>query len=55
MVDDHQVEFAAMIADKGLAVVADPDDLSTDHLIRAANLRVLPRLPDPGQIPLPMR
>ncbi|QCW51442.1 hypothetical protein FE634_15380 [Nocardioides dongxiaopingii] len=39
MIDDHQVEFAEMIAELGLAVVVDPDDLTADHVVRAANLR----------------
>jgi UDP-N-acetylglucosamine transferase subunit ALG13 len=36
MVDDHQVEFAEMIAARGLAISVDPSELSLDHLVRAA-------------------
>ena len=38
MVDDHQIEVAALLADRGLAVSVDPDDLSIDHLIQAASM-----------------
>lgn len=38
MVDDHQLEFAEMIAARGLAVSVDPDDLAPEHLERAAAL-----------------
>lgn len=36
MVDDHQVEFAEMIAARGLAVSVDPAELSVGHLRQAA-------------------
>ncbi|MBZ5739733.1 glycosyltransferase [Nocardioides mangrovi] len=38
MVDDHQLEFAASIAAKGLAIAVDPDHLTADHLRQAAAL-----------------
>lgn len=38
MVDDHQLEFAASIAARGLAVSVEADDLSVDHIVRAAAL-----------------
>jgi UDP-N-acetylglucosamine--N-acetylmuramyl-(pentapeptide) pyrophosphoryl-undecaprenol N-acetylglucosamine transferase len=38
MIDDHQVEFADMMAARSLAVSVDPADLTWDHLHRAANL-----------------
>jgi UDP-N-acetylglucosamine transferase subunit ALG13 len=57
MVDDHQVEFATMIERLGLAVVAEPEELSSDHLLRAAALGVRRRLraQSPAQMPLPRR
>jgi UDP-N-acetylglucosamine transferase subunit ALG13 len=55
MVDDHQVELAAMVTEKGLAVAVDADDLRAEHLLRAAGSRVLRRRPDAGQMPLPSR
>ncbi|MFT4225554.1 hypothetical protein [Micropruina sp.] len=38
MVDDHQTEIASVLAERGLAISVDPDDLSLDHLVRAASL-----------------
>lgn len=38
MVDDHQTEIAAHLADRGLAISVDPDDLAVEHLIRAAGM-----------------
>lgn len=38
MVDDHQTEIAALLADRGLAVSVDPDDLTLEHLRRAASM-----------------
>ncbi len=40
MIDDHQVEFADMMARRSLAVSVDPDELSMEHILRAANLGV---------------
>ncbi|MFT4082795.1 MAG: glycosyltransferase [Nocardioides sp.] len=63
MVDDHQVEFASMIERLGLAIVAEPEELSPTHLTAAAALsahrrpvgtRVRPAA-QPAQIPLPRR
>jgi len=39
MIDDHQVEFAGLMADKGLAITVSPTDLQLDHLAEAAQLR----------------
>lgn len=55
MVDDHQLEFAAMIAATGLAISVDPDDLTIDHLLQAARLGARRRSAPGRQIPLPMR
>jgi len=38
MIDDHQVEFAQMISDLGLAVVVDPSELTLADLEGAASL-----------------
>ncbi|MFT4109069.1 glycosyltransferase [Propionicimonas sp.] len=38
MVDDHQTEIAAVLADRGLAITVDPDELTAEHLSRAAGL-----------------
>lgn len=38
MIDDHQVEFADMMAARSLAVSVDPDELTLDHVLTAANL-----------------
>jgi len=38
MIDDHQVEFADMMVRRSLAVSVDPDELSMEHILRAANL-----------------
>ncbi len=38
MIDDHQVEFANMMARRSLAVSVDPDELGMEHILRAANL-----------------
>lgn len=40
MIDDHQVEFADMMTRRALAVSVDPDDLTMEHILRAANLTV---------------
>lgn len=40
MVDDHQTEIAAILADRGLAISVDPDELTRAHLARAASLGV---------------
>lgn len=47
MVDDHQTEIAPLLADRGLAISVDPDDLSLDHLIHASTLTAR-RRPDFG-------
>lgn len=39
-IDDHQLEFARLLADRELAVCVDPEDLSAHHLLRAASLSV---------------
>lgn len=38
MVDDHQTEIAALLADRGLAISVDPDELTLEHLVRAASM-----------------
>lgn len=40
MVDDHQLEIASILADRGLAISVDPDELTGEHLARAASLGV---------------
>lgn len=40
MIDDHQVEFADMMTRRALAVSVDPDELTMEHIVRAANLVV---------------
>ncbi len=40
-VDDHQSLIARELASRGLAVTADPDHLSTEHVQQALGLRVL--------------
>lgn len=40
MIDDHQVEFADMMTRRGLGVSVDPDDLTIEHVLRAANFTV---------------
>lgn len=39
MIDDHQVEFADMMMRRSLAVSVDPDELTLEHILRAANLK----------------
>lgn len=41
MVDDHQLEFAEMIDNRGLAVSVDPADLTLGHLERAASAQAM--------------
>lgn len=50
-VDDHQLLIATELTRRGLAVVADPDDLSAHHVHRAARGRVL-RVGDPRDFEL---
>lgn len=40
--DDHQLEFAEMVAERGLAVHAEPSELTREHLVRAAALQARP-------------
>lgn len=40
MVDDHQTEIACILADRGLAISVDPDELTGEHIARAASLGV---------------
>jgi UDP-N-acetylglucosamine--N-acetylmuramyl-(pentapeptide) pyrophosphoryl-undecaprenol N-acetylglucosamine transferase len=35
-IDDHQLEVCELLADRGLAVCADPDELSSEHIAEAA-------------------
>ncbi len=51
-VDDHQVQTATELARRGLVVAAEVDELTEDHLRRAAALRVV-RAGDPPPFPLP--
>lgn len=57
MIDDHQVEFARWLAQKGLAVTVDPSGLQMCHLEEAARLRArhadLARDPRWAQMPRP--
>jgi UDP-N-acetylglucosamine--N-acetylmuramyl-(pentapeptide) pyrophosphoryl-undecaprenol N-acetylglucosamine transferase len=48
--DDHQVELARALQEMGLAVTADVDELSFEHLERAASLRVVYRQPAPFEL-----
>lgn len=50
-VDDHQVLLARELASRGLAVAADPDELSTEHVRRVLGQRVL-RNPEEPDVPL---
>lgn len=40
MIDDHQVEFSRMITARSLAVSVDPDEMTLDHVHRAARQSV---------------
>lgn len=40
MVDDHQTEIAGILADRGLVISVDPDELTTEHVAQAARLGV---------------
>lgn len=55
-IDDHQLQFARLLDERGLAVVADPDELTGEHLARAASLqasrRDVPTPSDPLAHPL---
>lgn len=39
-IDDHQLQFARLLAERNLAVCVDPDELALEHLTRAAGLAV---------------
>jgi UDP-N-acetylglucosamine--N-acetylmuramyl-(pentapeptide) pyrophosphoryl-undecaprenol N-acetylglucosamine transferase len=39
-VDDHQVQIAAQLSDRGLAVTVDAEEITFDHLTEAASKRV---------------
>ena len=41
-IDDHQHQFARLLAERDLAVCADPDRLTEEHLARAAAMCVKP-------------
>ena len=47
-VDDHQLEIAERLEERGLVVRATPETLSWDHLDRAASARVRRRPPVPA-------
>lgn len=51
-IDDHQLQFARLLEQRGLAVVADPDDLTGEHLVRAASLRARRQEPSEPSDPL---
>ena len=52
-IDDHQLQFAALLARRGLAVCVDPDELDPTHVSQAAGLVARRRPPvDPGSDPL---
>lgn len=44
MVDDHQAQIAELLADRGLAISVDPEDLTLEHLSRAAAMAARRRL-----------
>jgi len=46
-VDDHQTQIAAELDGRGLAVSVEADDLTLDHLLRAAATRVATLPEDP--------
>jgi UDP-N-acetylglucosamine transferase subunit ALG13 len=49
-VDDHQRQIAALAAQRGLAVAAEADELTVDHLTRAASLQAVRTHADPGAL-----
>ena len=50
-IDDHQIAVAKALADAGLAVTADADELTLDDLVRAASQHAT-RLADPPPLRL---
>jgi UDP-N-acetylglucosamine--N-acetylmuramyl-(pentapeptide) pyrophosphoryl-undecaprenol N-acetylglucosamine transferase len=46
-VDDHQIQIAKELSDRGLALSVDADDLTLDDLLRAAGARVATLPTDP--------
>jgi UDP-N-acetylglucosamine transferase subunit ALG13 len=51
-IDDHQHQFARLLAERGLAVCVDPDELTEHHLERAAGLVVRQVTTPDGSDPL---
>jgi UDP-N-acetylglucosamine--N-acetylmuramyl-(pentapeptide) pyrophosphoryl-undecaprenol N-acetylglucosamine transferase len=50
-VDDHQVQIAAQLSDRGLAVTVDAEQITLDHLLEAAGRRVgAPADPPPFEL-----
>lgn len=41
-VDDHQIEIAEFVSTRGLGLQVEADELTRDHLVRAAGLRCAP-------------
>lgn len=55
-IDDHQLQIARELEERGLVVRATPDSLSWEHVERAASLSVRSRLPidaAPVAVPIP--
>lgn len=48
--DDHQVQLAKALEERGLAVTAEVEELSIEHLHRAASLQVVNRIPPPFEL-----
>jgi UDP-N-acetylglucosamine transferase subunit ALG13 len=46
VVDDHQLQIAAQLSQRGLAVTVDADELTFEHLVKAAGMTVT-EPPDP--------
>jgi UDP-N-acetylglucosamine transferase subunit ALG13 len=54
-VDDHQTQIAGELARRGLAVSVEADDLTLEHLLRAAATDVAPLREEPPFIMPPQR
>jgi UDP-N-acetylglucosamine--N-acetylmuramyl-(pentapeptide) pyrophosphoryl-undecaprenol N-acetylglucosamine transferase len=49
-VDDHQVQIASVAAAQGLAIACEADEVTMEHLHRAAARRAVRVTPDPGSL-----